>query len=234
MRSCSCSLGERRPCRAGWSSMGAGRSADVVPVVALGRVTRGRGGRRARAPAAGAGRRPCERHTRRPPSTRRPRPRRGRPPGPAPPPRPTAGAPASASHRPHRPAGQRRRRAAPAPGRRWGRRRRPGRRAGRHVVGGQARRAGQQGGDVALGDVVEQREHLVAHPVAAEARGRRCVGSSTGAGRARRTGPRVSARRRPRSGSAVAAASPAEAVEAGAPQQVAAARSRPGRRRCGR
>ena len=40
--------------------------------------------------------------------------------------------------------------------------------------------AGQHGRDVALGDVVEQRQHLVADPVAAEDAGRRSTGRRTG------------------------------------------------------
>ena len=50
---------------------------------------------------------------------------------------------------------------------------------------------GEHGHDVALGDRVEQRQELVAHPVAAVSAGRRCVGSCTGSSprsRAQRVG----------------------------------------------
>ena len=68
------------------------------------------------------------------------------------------------------------------------------------VVAEHGGRAREQGGDVALGDVVEQRQHLVADAVAQEPAVARCSGRRRGRGRGRRTAPRVSARRSASSG----------------------------------
>ena len=105
----------------------------------------------------------------------------------------------------------------PAPGRRWGRDRRPGRRGGRRrrADGG---RPGQHGGDVALGDVVEQR--------AAARGGRGCAGSvdrrSTGPGTARGRPRHRPPRSRPAAGASSGWRSgrmPAQPVEPRAPEQ---------------
>ena len=155
---------------------------------------------------------------RRPP--RCPVPRRGRRRGPARRWRRRAGGRwPSASQPARRPGGPGPGAASPGRRRRWGRgsaARTSSRSASSRQEGGLA---GQHRDHVPAGDVGQQRQHLVAHPVAAVDRGRRCWGPRRAPGPRRRTGPGS----RPAQGEErMARAGPdaGQAVEAGAPQQV--------------
>ena len=80
--------------------------------------------------------------------------------------------------------------------------------------------AGEQRDDIATGDVVEQRQHLVADPVAAVDAGRRWSDRRPAPGPLRAQRARVSARRRPQDRPTLVGSHAGQAVEAGAPQQV--------------
>ena len=119
----------------------------------------------------------------------RPQPARGRRPGPAP------------------------RGAAGAPRRRSGRRSAASSTSRSRRLGQELGLPGQHGRDIALGDVVEQRQHLVADPVAAEDAGRRSTGRAPARARATAQSASVSRRRRSSSGRRPSRRMPGQPVE---------------------
>ena len=96
--------------------------------------------------------------------------------------------------------------------------------------------AGQGRGHAALQHVLEQGQHLVPQPHAGEAPGRRCAGPATPAARGRRRPPGSWPGRRPGTAGGSGRRRPACRRSSAGPSRgpVPAARSRPGRRACGR
>ena len=127
---------------------------------------------------------------------------------------------AGAQPRRARPAGRAARARRRGRGRRWGRAPAASSSSSVGVVAEHVGLPGEHGGDVALGDRVEQRQQLVAHAVAAEARVVVRSGRATGSRPSSAHSACVSARRRRRIGRCCRADSRPSPSSAGAAQQV--------------